>query len=824
MPQCTYIIRGKKQCARDAVDGSVTCRVHDPVEIERQCEMREKRRRIDPPAGQEVHQKPEAADFVQRLLAAEPMLAPVETRIRSLAQAGRIFESLCDKTGKALWQQAKRAWHQPQVESLSAIALDCLEHHRSVVAVELGAGKGLLGTVVSQLADVDVIFVEKRHVATGAQGDTTSSSSVHDETAVEIGDSGLRTSRRMKRVEADLQEVNLADVTEDSPCFAIAKHFCGNATDLALRKIEEVIRAPLGPGLHGAMIAPCCHPKMCWDSYTGRDHLSRCGFKKADFPALLHLIEASRERTATARSVSCRKVLSFTTAEPDATCSMLTTTAGIHRLGRLARRVIEEGRLLFLRQACDAADVSIRVIEYVPHSVTPDNLVLLLETASSKSGPPGAGLSCSDPLGSSTHCPASKSGADQNTNGGSSTSRLPSPVSRLPAIPYSSTGVALHLCSSALSDLPVRCVEYLLEKRDRGEFDGISAVWAADIRASGRVLADGASADVVMVHVEGSRLDAVLKQLSSDRLLTRVVDKAFPFQFCSSSLEEVLLHDSQLVSRMAEDDSSARLSRIYACPKALEQRAVEVVVQKAREAEEDTAMLHATNFTSVVSIFEWALSYDDPIQYLWSQMPIATWDPRRWPTLGARAPADQGVDRLFELGVRKGVEFARKKVAIVLPSGQQGNRHAAVIELLRKDCEDVAVFRATVGRDGVVWDSASESPLQQSAGVDLLLVMADCTRDDTLLVLRSCAARFGAGVAFVCPLKLCPPAKKSNPSALKAAHAAVASALSDTADDVSIHHLLADKENERTLTGRLCPSRSAKVDAAASSAAVRETC
>ena len=64
----------------------------------------------------------------------------------------------------ATWQGAsKRGLHQPQVESLAALALPLISSlGEDAVVLELGAGKALLGSVLAELSDVPVDAVERR--------------------------------------------------------------------------------------------------------------------------------------------------------------------------------------------------------------------------------------------------------------------------------------------------------------------------------------------------------------------------------------------------------------------------------------------------------------------------------------------------------------------------------------------------------------------------------------------------------------------------------------------------------------------------------------
>ncbi|KAA3678433.1 tRNA:m4X modification enzyme, partial [Paragonimus westermani] len=85
------------------------------------------------------------------------------------------------------------------------------------------------------------------------------------------------------RVRMDIAQLDLKSLpsfqNRCKPIVAIAKHLCGDATDLALRclknastkneKNDQVIR------LGGLMFAVCCHHRCSWEEAVGRPWLER---------------------------------------------------------------------------------------------------------------------------------------------------------------------------------------------------------------------------------------------------------------------------------------------------------------------------------------------------------------------------------------------------------------------------------------------------------------------------------------------------------------------------------------------------------------------
>ena len=141
------------------------------------------------------------------------------------------------------------------------------------------------------------------------------------------------------------------------PLLVLAKHLCGNATDGALR---EVARA--GKNVHVAAIAPCCHPQITWAEYCNpvflREH---AGLSESDFGTLLELLWASKQPLRTGELRTHPLLACFGSQER------------VYALGRMARRLLEEGRRRFL----ECLGFTCRLVEYCSAAVTPDNLLLL---------------------------------------------------------------------------------------------------------------------------------------------------------------------------------------------------------------------------------------------------------------------------------------------------------------------------------------------------------------------------------------------------------------------------------------------------------------
>ena len=154
----------------------------------------------------------------------------------------------------------------------------------------------------------------------------------------------------------------------------IAKHLCGSATDAGLRALCAPDGA-LAAWAAACCIAPCCHQKARPAAHCNRRFLAERGFgaddtertrggavSEREFRTLTMLVQISR--AADARGFAGYKRSNFLRVLGFRRC---------RELGRLARRLLEEGRLRYLREhGWDA-----RLVRYVDASVTPDNLAII---------------------------------------------------------------------------------------------------------------------------------------------------------------------------------------------------------------------------------------------------------------------------------------------------------------------------------------------------------------------------------------------------------------------------------------------------------------
>jgi hypothetical protein len=379
-------------------------------------------------------------------------------------RAARAFEAVVagdtgtDRPATTTWYSAgKRHLHQPQLESLAELIAPLMSSSSKTAikqqttfrddadadargragrgrraVLELGAGRALLGRIVSRLTGAPLIAVDRRvakdardfhnewdeadSVNTKTDGDVNTQTESNERVVVSTSGPSRAPGAHTdihgpdRRLVADLTRCGYGDLAKSAglrdfgaaEATIVAKHLCAGATDAGVRlAIEGSVCS--NDKVVGVALAPCCHPQIAYGEYSGREWLERrwagcsgtgAGLGPDGFGSLLALLALAKERVGTSEETLMRyhgKAL-----------GVLTAAGGglrrLRRLGRAARRVIEQGRAEALR-AGGFADA--RVCRYVDASVSPDNLVIVAgggsttadgdeeEPAGPKGEPPG---------------------------------------------------------------------------------------------------------------------------------------------------------------------------------------------------------------------------------------------------------------------------------------------------------------------------------------------------------------------------------------------------------------------------------------------------
>jgi tRNA:m4X modification enzyme len=182
----------------------------------------------------------------------------------------------------------------------------------------------------------------------------------------------------------------------------IAKHLCGAGTDLALKGMESIRH-----NVDSCILATCCHGVCDWQHYVGRDYLRKAmiasaddedcdddvgltNFGKAEFELMMRWCAASVARTdyQTGKSKVDRSDTEHQVSFIDnsSTCGTsvsnvvktLNLSCGIQGLGRACQRLIDHGRLEYLRRDVfgDKDDIVADLCHYTSPHISPQNAIL----------------------------------------------------------------------------------------------------------------------------------------------------------------------------------------------------------------------------------------------------------------------------------------------------------------------------------------------------------------------------------------------------------------------------------------------------------------
>lgn len=290
--------------------------------------------------------------------------------------------------------------------------------------LEMGAGRGMTGLVAAgvlsastdELTDgAKLIMVER--AGTRGKADTTIRRAIEakkqrgpsDSNGSEV-DSYLDLTRvQMTRIKCDLAHVHLQTALESvneaqssqKNIVIVAKHLCGAGTDIALKSLE-----PISHRVAGCVFATCCHGVCNWTDYVGRDYLrgalandDGATFGEKEFNLMKRWgagsafeSESSTGTSAPTDTTTARDVeeegdnhnTNATEVGPaidypqklSSVVSELGLMCGSKGLGRACQRLIDHGRVEYMKQILykDGSETSMK--HYVDPEVTPQNALL----------------------------------------------------------------------------------------------------------------------------------------------------------------------------------------------------------------------------------------------------------------------------------------------------------------------------------------------------------------------------------------------------------------------------------------------------------------
>ncbi|CAH8544208.1 unnamed protein product [Schistosoma mattheei] len=195
-------------------------------------------------------------------------------------------------------------------------------------------------------------------------------------------DEGNFTRIRIDIANLDLTHVPLIQENK-RPLIAVAKHLCGDATDLSLRCLkngENVMN------LSGIMFAVCCHSKCTWDETVGRFWLEKeakitsdefrlisyfsswavCGFKCESSEQADNPIHSSNQSYLEALKSADEKECQDALHNLDVCVKV--------KIGKMCKRLIDWGRLMYIKHELNLPNIS--SVAYTTSDVTPENIVI----------------------------------------------------------------------------------------------------------------------------------------------------------------------------------------------------------------------------------------------------------------------------------------------------------------------------------------------------------------------------------------------------------------------------------------------------------------
>ncbi|XP_077390292.1 RNA 3'-terminal phosphate cyclase isoform X3 [Festucalex cinctus] len=237
--------------------------------------------------------------------------------------------------------------------------------------VEFGAGRGKLSHWILRALDgrgperLQMLLVERSSARFKVDGK-------HRDAGVDFA-----------RLKIDIQHLDLSQVAlleRRLPLVGVGKHLCGAATDLALRCLLRAAGgASAGGGVAGLSLALCCHHRCEWRHYVGRPFFRDAGLGPDDFAAFCRM---SGWATCGRRAHAAPRGQEMD-ADADAAAGSLLSPDERERIGRRCKRLLDAGRLDFLRRGGFCAGLA----RYADTRVTLEN-VLLTATPRSPSPTP----------------------------------------------------------------------------------------------------------------------------------------------------------------------------------------------------------------------------------------------------------------------------------------------------------------------------------------------------------------------------------------------------------------------------------------------------
>ncbi|EER04036.1 hypothetical protein Pmar_PMAR024006, partial [Perkinsus marinus ATCC 50983] len=306
----------------------------------------------------------------------------------------QVFDNITGSAGRQTWQNyGKLTVHLPQLESLVSIIIKRFQPGEDTLLFELGAGKGLLGRIISDMSGCRHLALDCRNITSGYDGEDATQA-CYDDDCDDKSDTASSGVGKTIRVRADITATDLRHIVDyqcrkmredgikEPKVLFIAKHLCGNGTDAAVNGIAPLLCLNAGHGdwtVRGAVLAPCCHPKATIDAFAGlesdmaiMDQIegeSGQEWRKQVWEVLMQLLYMSK-LGGSLKPSDCSSWSAITSSF---------TYSQLRRLGRKCRIFLESVRARKLVSEGALGDVEL--IQYASQNVTPDNLAIVYDAS-----------------------------------------------------------------------------------------------------------------------------------------------------------------------------------------------------------------------------------------------------------------------------------------------------------------------------------------------------------------------------------------------------------------------------------------------------------
>ncbi|XP_050038336.1 tRNA:m(4)X modification enzyme TRM13 homolog isoform X1 [Dermacentor andersoni] len=236
--------------------------------------------------------------------------------------------------------------------------------------VEFGAGRGRLSYWLAKiLAKDDCHFLLVDRAASRHKFENKVKSDLGDVPEIQ-------------RLQIDIRHLCLGNVhlvkAHQKKLVGLCKHLCGEATDLALRCLMETTKQPSDAGskallgVHGVLMATCCHHRCYWDSFVGRPLLEAWGLGRQDFDLISAMAGWA---TCAAKAPQAGTSAHHFTEDVGGLNRYLCMGLSVERrteVGRRCKLLLDTARARYL-----SAKLNSRLVYFITPDVTPENVAIL---------------------------------------------------------------------------------------------------------------------------------------------------------------------------------------------------------------------------------------------------------------------------------------------------------------------------------------------------------------------------------------------------------------------------------------------------------------